>query len=326
MALLDRLPPATTIPDPGAGDDRPWRARTAPLRRQSVDRRARRSRDRPPDIKELADGAEADGLERVRGRVMGSTGPFAATGSRPDGATTSRRTTSPCRRRSPTATTRARRQTVNDPERRAAAAAHEAASRTWHQGARQAGHGHRRPGTSAGLATIESDPFVSIMRRMNVVSSNFRAEVFGKFLGARVRAVPARSRRARSRSRRSSEPTASASRRTTARACPTRTASAPTRSCERCGSPRPHRGARPCAARSRTAVRAPWRIACADVRRSAPRPARSSTSRRSRAGSGSNARTRGREFSILSQAMSKTQSIQIENAIVRVVSANAGPR
>ena len=32
------------------------------------------------------------------------------------------------------------------------------------------------------------------------------------------------------------------------------------------------------------------------------------------------------EFSILSKGMSKTRSIQIENAIVRVVSANAGPR
>ncbi len=32
------------------------------------------------------------------------------------------------------------------------------------------------------------------------------------------------------------------------------------------------------------------------------------------------------QFSILSKAMSKTRSIHIENAIVRVVSANAGPR
>ena len=32
------------------------------------------------------------------------------------------------------------------------------------------------------------------------------------------------------------------------------------------------------------------------------------------------------EFSILSQGMSKTRSIQIENAIVRVVNANAAPR
>ena len=34
------------------------------------------------------------------------------------------------------------------------------------------------------MATVRSDPLATIMRRMNVVSSNFRAEVLGKVLGA----------------------------------------------------------------------------------------------------------------------------------------------
>ena len=76
-------------------------------------------------------------------------------------------------------------QVVHDPERRAAA---ELTKQLRQRGIKVRGKPGMGtpPGNLVGLATRLSEPFVSIMRRMNVFSSNFRAEVFGKFLGARV--------------------------------------------------------------------------------------------------------------------------------------------
>jgi D-alanyl-D-alanine carboxypeptidase/D-alanyl-D-alanine-endopeptidase (penicillin-binding protein 4) len=54
------------------------------------------------------------------------------------------------------------------------------------RGVRVSGTPHlgRPPRGLVGLATIRSDPLAEILRRMNTVSSNFRAEVLGKLLGA----------------------------------------------------------------------------------------------------------------------------------------------
>jgi serine-type D-Ala-D-Ala carboxypeptidase/endopeptidase (penicillin-binding protein 4) len=142
------------------------------------------------DMAALARVLRARGLRRVRGRVLGATGPFSrdwfAHGWKDyfpryyvalPTALTYRYNVGPGGRH------------IRDPERRAAAALTD----------KLRGHGVRvsgKPGmgspprTLHGLATITSDELRDVMRRMNVVSSNFRAEVFGKYLGARVIGPP----------------------------------------------------------------------------------------------------------------------------------------
>jgi serine-type D-Ala-D-Ala carboxypeptidase/endopeptidase (penicillin-binding protein 4) len=188
MALLDRLDPATKIPtrvlatDPvspngilhgnlwivGHGDPEVG----------------------APDIKQLAAALKARGLDRVRGRVMGATGPFKRDWFAPGWrdyfptyyialptALTYRDNRGPGGR------------TIVDPERRAAAAL---TKQLRAHGIKVSGKPGMGPAPSRlnGLTTIQSDPLIQIMHRMNVVSSNFRAEVLGKYLGARVRGAP----------------------------------------------------------------------------------------------------------------------------------------
>ena len=188
MALLNRLDPSTTIPtrvlttDP-VGSDGTLRGDLWIVGHGDPEIGA-------PDIKELATALKSEGLDRVRGRVMGATGPF-----KRDWFAPGWRDYFPTYYIAlPTALTfRYNRgpngQMVTDPERRAAAAL---TAQLRARGIRVS----ERPGMGAaptnlsGLTTIQSDPLEQIMRRMNVVSSNFRAEVLGKYLGARVRGAP----------------------------------------------------------------------------------------------------------------------------------------
>ena len=188
MALLDRLDVAATIP-------------TRVLATRSVGPGGILSGDLwimghgdpeigPRDIKDLAAGLQASGLERVRGRVLGAMGPF-----RRDWFAPGWRDYFPTYYIAlPTALTYRdnrgpRGQTIRDPERRAAEAL---TKQLRARGVRVSG----RPGMGSaprrltGLTTIHSDPLIQIVHRMNLVSSNFRAEVLGKFLGARIRGAP----------------------------------------------------------------------------------------------------------------------------------------
>ena len=136
------------------------------------------------DMADLARKLVATGLRRVHGRVIGATGPFArdwdAPGWRdyfPDYYIAL-----------PTALTfrlneRAGGRHVSDPERLAARAL---TKKLKARGVRVSGTAAlgRPPKGLVGLATVRSDPLAEIVRRMNTVSSNFRAEVLGKLLGA----------------------------------------------------------------------------------------------------------------------------------------------
>ncbi len=144
----------------------------------------------PRDIKDLAAGVQDAGLDRLRGRVMGAIGPF-----RRDWFAPGWRDYFPTYYIAlPTALTYRdnrgpRGQTIGDPERRAAAAL---TKQLRARGVKVSGKPGMGPSPSnlMGLATIMSDPLIQIMHRMNLVSSNFRAEVLGKYLGARIRGAP----------------------------------------------------------------------------------------------------------------------------------------
>ena len=137
------------------------------------------------DMADLARMLVDAGVERVRGRVFGATGPFArdwwARGWRayfPDVYIAL-----------PTALTfRANEgaggRHLRDPERLAARALTKKLESRGISVTGKAGLGSAPNGLVA-LATIRSDSLQTIMRRMNLVSSNFRAEVLGKLLGAR---------------------------------------------------------------------------------------------------------------------------------------------
>jgi serine-type D-Ala-D-Ala carboxypeptidase/endopeptidase (penicillin-binding protein 4) len=142
------------------------------------------------DMKDLASSLRARGLARVRGRVMGATGPFKrdwfAPGWRDYFPTyyIARPTALTYRfNRGP------RGQTIGDPERRAAEALTKQLRARGIKVSGKPGLGSA-PTDLTGLASVRSDSLVQIMHRMNLVSSNFRAEVLGKYLGARVRGVP----------------------------------------------------------------------------------------------------------------------------------------
>jgi D-alanyl-D-alanine carboxypeptidase/D-alanyl-D-alanine-endopeptidase (penicillin-binding protein 4) len=139
----------------------------------------------PRDMAALATALESTGLERVRGRVFGATGPFARDWWAPGWRDYFPRVYIAL----PTALThraneRAGGRHMTQPEHLAAKSL---TRKLEARGIRVTG----KPGLGSaprglvGLATIRSDPLREIMRRMNVVSSNFRAEVLGKMLGAR---------------------------------------------------------------------------------------------------------------------------------------------
>lgn len=277
------------------------------------------------DMTALAQSLRARGLRRVRGRVFGATGPFArdwwARGWKDyfpasyialPTALTFRYNVGPSGTH------------IRDPERRAAAALTD----------KLRGHGIRvsgkpgmgsPPGSLHALATIRSDELRHVMHRMNVISSNFRAEVFGKYLGARAIGPPGSIARGAKAIRRFA------------------------------GSHGVHVLAYDSSGLSyanrvtaKGIVRLLWAADAApwgDVLRNTLARGGQGTLEdrledvRIRAKTGTLDQVSAlsgwvwlqredawAEFSILSRGISKTRSIHIENAIVRVVSANGGPR
>ena len=136
------------------------------------------------DMADLSRSLVDAGVDRVRGRVFGATGPFArdwwAPGWRdyfPDVYIAL-----------PTALTfrfneGAGGRHLRDPERLAAKALTKKLEARGIEVTGRPGLGSPPPGLVS-MATVRSDPLATIMRRMNLVSSNFRAEVLGKLLGA----------------------------------------------------------------------------------------------------------------------------------------------
>lgn len=144
----------------------------------------------PDDMRALAQEIAAKGVRRIRGHVFGATGPFGRDWFAPGWkdyfpryyialptALTFDGNVSPTGRH------------ISDPERRAAASL---TAQLEHIGIRVT----RAPGLGSpppklkGLATVLSDPLVAMMKRMNTRSRNFYAEVFGKVLGARRSGSP----------------------------------------------------------------------------------------------------------------------------------------
>lgn len=187
MALLDRLSPEATIPTGVLGTAKPkdgvltgnlW-----------IVGHGDPETDRA-DLAELARALAADGITKVTGRVMGSTGPFARDWFAPGW-----KSYFPAYYVAlPTALTYhdnvdGAGHHVSDPERRAAAELTKRLKASGIKVTHRAGMG-AAPAHLVPLATERSDPLRSIMHRMDVWSLNFYAEVLGKFLGARVEGPP----------------------------------------------------------------------------------------------------------------------------------------
>jgi D-alanyl-D-alanine carboxypeptidase/D-alanyl-D-alanine-endopeptidase (penicillin-binding protein 4) len=181
------------------------------------------------------------------------------------------------------------------------------------------------PADLTGLASVRSDPLVQIMHRMNLVSSNFRAEVLGKYLGARVRGVPGSIAKAA----KSIEGFMDSQ-------------GLQVEANDSSGLSYANRVSADTIVRALWAADAsPWGLT---LRSTLPQGGQGTLEDRLedvrlRAKTGTLSRISALsgwvwlerqdawgEFSILSKGMSKTRSIHIENAIVRVVNANAGPR
>jgi D-alanyl-D-alanine carboxypeptidase/D-alanyl-D-alanine-endopeptidase (penicillin-binding protein 4) len=188
MALLQRFGPDLTIPTrvsttKAIGADGVLRGDLWIIGRgdPEVDRR---------DMARLAYALRVEGLRSVRGRVMGAIGPFArdwfAPGWRdyfptyyialPTGLTFEAN-------RGP------RGRNIRDPERLAATSLTNQLEARGVRVRGKPGYG-TAPRQLTPAVTTASEPLGSILHRMNVVSSNFRAEVLGKYLGAHVRGPP----------------------------------------------------------------------------------------------------------------------------------------
>ncbi len=142
------------------------------------------------DMAVLARALVDAGLERVRGHVFGATGPFARDWWAPGWRDYFPRYYIAL----PTALTyrsneRAGGRHVQDPERLAARSLTKKLEGRGVAVTKKAGLG-APPGGLEPIATLRSDPLHQIMRRMNVVSSNFRAEVLGKLLGGERLGMP----------------------------------------------------------------------------------------------------------------------------------------
>jgi len=142
------------------------------------------------DMADLARALVDAGVERIRGRVFGSAGPFARDWWAPGW----RDYFPEVYIALPTALTYrfnegARGRHLVDPERLAAKALTKKLEARTIEVTGKPGSGSA-PGGLVALASITSDPLSSIMRRMNLISSNFRAEVLGKMLGAERLGTP----------------------------------------------------------------------------------------------------------------------------------------
>jgi D-alanyl-D-alanine carboxypeptidase len=187
LALLDRLSPSTTVP---------LRALTT---RKPIDGVIEGDvwivghgdpETGPGDMRQLAAAIAAKGVRRIRGHVYGATGPFARDWFAPGWkdyfptyyvalptALTFEGNVGPTGRH------------ISDPERRAATSL---TAQLEHAGIPVSKRPElgSPPSTLKGLATVISDPLVAMLKRMNTRSRNFYAEVFGKLLGARRAGAP----------------------------------------------------------------------------------------------------------------------------------------
>ena len=134
----------------------------------------------------LARAARDAGIRRIRGRVMGATGPFLRDWWAPGWKDYFPRDYIPL----PTALTfegneDARGVHIRDPELRAARSL---TNRLRLLGVRVTGDpgAGAPPGTLRHVATVRSAPFSVLLRRMDRASRNFYAEVLGKWLGGNV--------------------------------------------------------------------------------------------------------------------------------------------
>ena len=307
MALLDRFPPTTTIPTRvlatsavagdgvldgdlwivGHGDPETGRQDIAAL---------------------AADARRRTGVHRVRGRVMGATGPFARDWFAPgwkDYFPTYyiALPTALTYRRQPRTDAGA---TISDPERRAAAAL------TKQLRARGASRCTARPGMGTppadleGLATVQSDPLVLDHAPDEPVLQQLPRRGVRQVPGRAGRGAPGTIAGGRARSRRSPGPHGvSVVANDGSGLSYANRVSADGHRAICCGRPRPRRGARRCATRWPRAARARWRIACATCSIRAKTGTLTDISALSgwvwleREGAWA-------EFSILSQGMSKT--------------------
>ena len=188
MALLKRLGPEVTIAtrvlatEP-VGDDGVLTGDLWVVGRGDPEIDAR-------DMAALARALVEEGLERVRGHVFGATGPFARDWWAPGWRDYFPRYYIAL----PTALTyrsneRAGGRHVGDPERLAARSLTKKLEARGVGVTKKAGLGSPPRGLES-LVSVRSDPLREIMRRMNVVSSNFRAEVLGKMLGGKRLGMP----------------------------------------------------------------------------------------------------------------------------------------
>ena len=137
-------------------------------------------------MRALARAVRAEGIRKIRGRVMGATTGFLRDWWAGGWRDYFPRDYIPL----PTALTYdnnedAYGRNISDPERRAA---HSLKERLKANGVRVTGQpgAGPAPGGLRLLATVESDPFRAMLKRMNRRSRNFHAEVLGKWLGGRV--------------------------------------------------------------------------------------------------------------------------------------------
>jgi D-alanyl-D-alanine carboxypeptidase/D-alanyl-D-alanine-endopeptidase (penicillin-binding protein 4) len=180
MALLDRLGPSATLPTTAeASHVHGSTVRGSLWIRGSGDPEVDRGR-----MRALARRLKAEGIRRVKGRVMGSIPPFAHDWWAPGW----KRWFPEVEVARPTALTfegnTARGRNIADPERRAAASLTAQLRSAGVRVRGKPGAGRPRAPTHR-IATVASAPLEGILRRQNVKSRNFYAEVLGKVLGER---------------------------------------------------------------------------------------------------------------------------------------------
>jgi serine-type D-Ala-D-Ala carboxypeptidase/endopeptidase (penicillin-binding protein 4) len=187
MALLDRFPAKTTLPTRVLATSKPqdgvvngdvWIVGHGD------------PETGPAEMAELAQDMVARGIHKVNGHVMGGTGPFGRDWFAP-GWKSYFPTYYIAR---PTALTFRgnedhRGRNVDDPERLAANELTKRLKRAGIKVTRKPGLG-TPPHKLTALATVRSDTLGSIMHRMDLWSRNFSAEVLGKLLGARAGGPP----------------------------------------------------------------------------------------------------------------------------------------
>jgi hypothetical protein len=178
MAILDRLGPNFRIATQAASGRRPGRSISGRLwilgaGDPETDRSA---------MRDLARRVRAAGVRRIRGRVFGSTGTFAH-----DWWARGWKRSFPSEEVAlPTALTfehnEARGHHIRDPERRAAASLTKQLRALGVRVGGKPGAG-KAPRGLARFAEVRSRPLEGLLRRVNVKSKNFAAEVLGKRLG-----------------------------------------------------------------------------------------------------------------------------------------------